>query len=46
MPAMIFNNVDFPDPFIPKTPIFAPGKKDKFISFRTSLPPGQIFFNL
>ncbi len=26
-PAMIFRSVDFPEPFKPSTPIFAPGKK-------------------
>jgi hypothetical protein len=34
MPAMILSRVDLPEPFRPSTPIFAPGKKDKEMSFR------------
>ena len=29
------------DPFRPKTPILAPGRNDRLIFFRTSLPPGH-----
>jgi hypothetical protein len=32
-----------PDPFKPKTPIFAPGKKDKEIPFSIVLLGGTIF---
>ena len=32
IPAMIRNTVDLPDPFRPRTPIFAPGKNDSEIS--------------
>jgi hypothetical protein len=31
---MIFSSVDLPEPFRPSTPILAPGKKDKEMSFR------------
>jgi hypothetical protein len=41
-PAIIFSKVDFPEPFIPNTPILAPGKKERLMSFKTSLPPGHI----
>ena len=34
MPAMIFSSVDLPEPFRPSTPILAPGKKDREMSFR------------
>ena len=34
MPAMIFSNVDLPEPFRPSTPILAPGKKDNEMSLR------------
>src|SRR5258706_5160798 len=33
-PAMIFSSVDFPEPFKPSTPIFAPGKKFSEIFLR------------
>jgi hypothetical protein len=31
---MIFSKVDLPEPFTPKTPILAPGKKDREMSFK------------
>jgi hypothetical protein len=31
---MMRSRVDLPEPFKPKTPILAPGKKDKEISFK------------
>ena len=34
MPAMIFSSVDLPEPFKPSTPILAPGKKLREMSFR------------
>ena len=34
LPAMILSSVDLPEPFKPRTPIFAPGKKLKLISRR------------
>src|SRR3954467_10668534 len=34
IPAMIFSSVDLPEPFRPSTPIFAPGKKEREMSFR------------
>src|SRR5690606_40249589 len=34
IPAMIFSSVDLPDPFRPRTPILAPGKKDREMSRR------------
>ena len=42
MPAMILSNVDLPAPLVPKTPIFAPGKKDKLMFFKISRPPVDI----
>ena len=33
-PAMIFSKVDLPEPLVPNTPILAPGKKDREMSFR------------
>ena len=41
-PAIIRRSVDLPEPFKPKTPIFAPGKKDKEISFNISRLGGTI----
>ncbi len=40
MPAMIRSSVDFPDPFKPSTPIFAPGKNDSEMFSRILRPPG------
>jgi hypothetical protein len=34
MPAMIRSSVDLPEPFKPRTPIFAPGKKLRLMSRR------------
>jgi hypothetical protein len=34
MPPMIRSSVDLPEPFRPSTPIFAPGKNDRLMSFR------------
>ena len=33
-PAMIFSSVDLPEPFRPSTPILAPGKKLREMSFK------------
>ena len=33
--------VDLPAPFTPKTPIFAPGKKESVIPLKSSFPPGK-----
>src|SRR5690606_20727070 len=33
-PAMIRSRLDLPEPFRPSTPILAPGKKDREMSFR------------
>src|SRR5690606_40606915 len=41
-PAMMRSSVDLPEPFRPSTPIFAPGKKDREISFRISRLGGTI----
>ena len=38
-PAMIFRTVDFPAPFGPTTPIFAPGRKFNVTSSRMTLSP-------
>jgi len=35
--------LDLPDPFNPSTPIFAPGKNDKEISFKISRFGGTTF---
>ena len=43
IPAMILSKVDFPEPFKPSTPIFAPGKKDSEISLRMYFLGGTIF---
>ena len=40
IPAMTRSRVDFPAPFKPRTPIFAPGRKLKRMSLRTRFPPG------
>ena len=37
---MIFRSDDLPDPLCPMTPILAPGKNDREMSFRTSLSGG------
>jgi hypothetical protein len=42
-PAMMRNRVDFPEPFSPSTPIFAPGKKLSEIFFRIVRLGGTIF---
>ena len=34
-PAMIRSSVLLPEPLLPSTPIFAPGKKDSQMSLRT-----------
>ncbi len=41
-PAMTRMRVDFPAPFRPSTPILAPGRKLKRMSFRTCLPPAKV----
>ncbi|MNL65134.1 hypothetical protein D3C87_1894260 [compost metagenome] len=35
-PAMMRMRVDLPAPFIPSTPILAPGRKDRVMSLSTS----------
>ena len=35
---MILSKVLFPAPFSPSTPIFAPGRNDREMSFSTSCP--------
>lgn len=35
VPKIIFNNVDFPQPFLPKTPIISPVFKEKEALFKT-----------
>ena len=40
---MIFNSVLLPDPFNPRTPIFAPGRNDSQISFSTWESGGYTF---
>ena len=40
MPAMMRSSVDFPEPFRPSTPIFAPGKNDNEMFSRILRPPG------
>ena len=42
MPAMIFSNVDLPEPFRPSTPILAPGKKLSEMSFKICRLGGTI----
>ena len=37
---MIFISVDLPAPFGPMTAIFAPGRKLRYRSLNTGLPPG------
>ena len=39
---MIFKRVDFPEPLRPRTPILAPGKKEREISFKISRFGGTI----
>ena len=39
---MMRSSVDLPAPFRPRTPIFAPGKKDSEMSFRISRFGGTI----
>jgi len=39
---MIRNSVDFPDPFVPRMPIFAPGKKLSEISRRIAFFGGTV----
>ena len=34
MPAMIFSRLDLPEPLVPSTPIFAPGKNDSEMFLR------------
>ena len=45
-PAMIRSSVDLPEPLRPSTPIFAPGKKDREMSFSTCLSGGCVLFSL
>ena len=33
-PAMILSSVDLPEPFTPNTPILAPGKNEREMSFK------------
>jgi hypothetical protein len=40
---MIRSSVDFPDPLAPSTPILAPGKNDREMSFSTSRSGGTNF---
>mmetsp|Transcript_8314 Transcript_8314/g.25998 ORF Transcript_8314/g.25998 Transcript_8314/m.25998 type:complete len:221 (+) Transcript_8314:1361-2023(+) len=42
-PAMIFISVDFPAPFWPTTPIFAPGKKQRSTLSRIVREPSGVF---
>jgi hypothetical protein len=42
---MIRSSVDLPEPLRPRTPIFAPGKKDKEMSFSTCLSGGCVRLN-
>ena len=43
MPPMIFSSEDFPEPFRPSTPIFAPGKNDRLMSRRMTRLGGTTF---
>ena len=43
---MIFMRVDLPEPLSPRTPIFAPGKKDKEMSLRIVRFGGTILLTL
>ncbi len=45
-PAMMRRTVDLPAPFNPRTPIFAPGKKEREIPFRISRCGGTTFRSL
>src|SRR5688572_32063246 len=41
-PAMIFSRLDLPEPFSPRTPIFAPGKNDREMLLRMDRLGGTI----
>lgn len=42
VPNIIFNKVDFPQPFLPNIPSISPVSNEKETSFRTSLWPKLI----
>ncbi len=42
-PAMMRSRLDLPEPFKPRTPILAPGKNDREMSFRMTRFGGTIF---
>jgi hypothetical protein len=46
MPAMMRSNVDLPAPLSPKTPIFAPGKKESEMSLRMTRLGGTTLLTL